>query len=123
MNHYVDGFVIPVRRDRIDEYRRLAEQTAAIWMEHGALEYWECVGDDLDPPGESGPTSFLRLANATPDETVVLAWVVFASREHRDRANEKIWADPRLQELMKPENQLFDCRRMASGGFRPLVRA
>jgi len=120
VNRYVDGFVIPLARDRIDDYRRLAEKAAPIWKEHGALDYWECVGDDLDV---EGMISFPELAKAGPDETVVFAWVVFESREARDKANEKIMADPRMAELMAPNQHPFDCERMAYGGFKTLVHA
>lgn len=122
MGRYIDGFVILVCKDRIDAYRALAEKTAQIWKEHGALDYWECVGDDLhvEPPG---PRSFPQVMGATDDETVVFAWAVYESREARDRANEKIMADPRMAKLMKPENQLFDCERMAFGGFSELLHA
>jgi uncharacterized protein YbaA (DUF1428 family) len=120
MSRYVDGFVIPVPKDRIEDYRRVAEQAAAVWKEYGALDYWECVGDDLDV---KDMVSFRQLAQAGPEETVIFAWVVFESREHRDRANEKIMADPRLKEMMDPNRPIFDYRRMAYGGFQELVHA
>ena len=118
MGRYIDGFVIPVPKDRIEEYRRVAEKAAVVWKEYGALDYWECVGDDL---GVTDMVSFAQLAQAGPDETVVFAWVVFESREQRDRANEKIMADPRLKEMMDADNPIFDYKRMAYGGFRELV--
>jgi uncharacterized protein YbaA (DUF1428 family) len=118
MGQYVDGFVIPVRKDRIEDYRRMAEQAAPIWKEYGALDYWECVGDDLEV---QGLVPFPQLVQTGPDETVVFAWVVFESREQRDAANAKIMADPRLSELAG-ENPPFDMQRMATGGFRVLVR-
>jgi uncharacterized protein YbaA (DUF1428 family) len=120
MSRYVDGFVIPVPKDRIEDYRRVAEKAALIWKEHGALDYWECVGDDL---AAKDMVSFPQLAQAGPEETVVFAWVVFESREHRDRANEKIMADPRLKEMMANDKPTFDYRRMAYGGFKELVHA
>lgn len=120
MDRYIDGFVIPVPKDRIEDYRRMAEKAALVWREHGALDYWECVGDDL---GVKDMVSFSQLAQAGPDETVVFAWVVFESREHRDRANEKIMADPRLKEMMDADKPIFDYARMAYGGFRELVHA
>jgi len=120
MGRYIDGFVIPVPKDRIEDYRRVAEQAARVWKEHGALDYWECVGDDL---GVTDMVSFPQLAQAGPDETVVFAWVVFESREQRDRANEKIMADPRLKDMMDPDKPIFDYKRMAYGGFRELVHA
>jgi uncharacterized protein YbaA (DUF1428 family) len=120
MGRYIDGFVIPVPKDRIEDYRRVAEKAALVWKEYGALDYWECVGDDLDA---TGMVSFPQLAQAGPEETVVFAWVVFESRQQRDRANEKIMADPRLQEMMDPDNPIFDYKRMAYGGFKELVHA
>ena len=118
MGRYVDGFVIPVRKDRIEDYRRIAEQAAPIWKEYGALDYWECVGDDLDV---KDLVPFPQLAQAGPDETVVFAWVVFESREQRDLANAKIAADPRLGALVG-DNPPFDMQRIAYGGFKVLVR-
>src|SRR5439155_25591756 len=118
MGRYVDGFVIPVRKDRIEGYRRIAEQAGPIWKEYGALEYWECVGDDLDV---KDLVAFPQLAQAGPEETVVFAWVVFESREQRDLANAKIEADPRLSEMLG-NNPPFDMQRIAYGGFKVLVR-
>jgi uncharacterized protein YbaA (DUF1428 family) len=120
MPHYVDGFVLAVQRNRLDEYKRTAEAAAEIWKDHGALDYWECVGDDLTT---ECTRSFLDLVAATSDETVVFAWVVFHSREARDAANEKIMADPRMATLIDPSNPIFDSKRIAHGGFRPLVRS
>ncbi|HSF71012.1 MAG TPA: DUF1428 domain-containing protein [Methylotenera sp.] len=120
MTRYVDGFVIPIAKSRIDDYRLVAEKAAKIWKEHGALDYWECIGDDMDV---KDVMSFPQLANVTPDETVIFSWVVFASREARDAANARIFADPRMTEMMDSSNQIFDCKRMAYGGFRQLVHA
>ena len=117
MAHYVDGFVLPVSRDRLDEYKRVAEAAAVIWKEHGALDYWECVGDDLDVESTFSYRSFEDLVEAGDDETVVFAWVVFESREARDAANEKIMADPRMVDLMDPAKPVFDVTKMAYGGF------
>ena len=119
MAHYVDGFVLPIPRDRLDEYKRVAEAAAKIWKAHGALDYWECVGDDLNA---EHTRSFTDMTNATDDETVIFAWAVFASREARDAANGKIMADPRMADIMNPENPIFDCKRMAHGGFKEMVR-
>ncbi|MDQ3623365.1 MAG: DUF1428 domain-containing protein [Verrucomicrobiota bacterium] len=118
MSQYVDGFVIPLPKNKIEEYRRLAEKAAQIWKEHGALDYWECIGDDLDAKDF---VPFPELARTSPDETVVFSWVVFESREHRDQVNARIMADPRLKEMGDPNNQPFDCKRMAYGGFKTLV--
>lgn len=120
MNHYIDGFIIPIPKARIDEYRVMAEKAAKIWKEYGALDYWECVGDDMDV---QGTLSFPQLANLMPDETVIFSWVVYASREARDAANAKIFNDPRMNEMMDESNPIFDCKRMAYGGFRQLVHA
>lgn len=119
---YIDGFVIPVPTDRLDDYKVLAELAAVIWKEHGALEYWECLGDDLAAV-EGGPRSFPDIAGAKEGETVMFSWAVFESREARDTANEKIMNDPRLSKMMDNDNPIFDCTRMAFGGFKPLVRA
>ncbi|MFQ5733363.1 MAG: DUF1428 domain-containing protein [Planctomycetaceae bacterium] len=120
MKRYVDGFVLPVRKDRITDYRAIAEAASRIWKEHGALEYWECVGDDLHT--ECSRT-FTDMTNATDDETVIFAWVVFESREARDAANEKIMADPRMADLIDRDDPIFDFQRMTHGGFQELVRA
>ena len=124
MAHYIDGFVLPVPRDRLNEYQRVVEAVADIWKEHGALDYWEYVGDDLN---REGTRSFTDLVAATEDETIVFGWVVFDSREARDLANEKVAADPRMADLIDPlidpSNPVFDAKRMAYGGFQSLVRS
>jgi len=124
MAHYIDGFVLPVPRDRLNEYKRVVEAVAEIWKEHGALDYLEYVGDDLIL---EGTRSFTDLVVATEDETIVFGWVVFDSREARDLANEKVAADPRMADLIDPlidpSNPVFDAKRMAYGGFQSLVRS
>ena len=120
MTHYIDGFVLPVPRDRLSEYKRVAEAAAEIWKEHGALDYCEYVGDDLKL---EGTRSFTDLVAATEDETIVFGWVVFDSREARDLANEKVAADPRMADLIGSSNSGFDAKRMAYGGFQSLVRS
>jgi uncharacterized protein YbaA (DUF1428 family) len=123
MKRYIDGFVLPVARQRVPEYQAIAEAAARIWKDHGALEYWECVGDDLNT---DCTRSFADITNANDDETVIFAWVAFESRQARDAANEKILADPRMAELMtgltNPDNPLIDFQRMAHGGFKEIVR-
>ena len=118
MSQYVDGFVIPIPKDKVEEYRQVAEKAGRIWKEHGALDYWECIGDDFEV---KEMVSFPQLADIGPDETVVFSWVVFASREHRDQVNAKIMADPRIKELCVPGSEPFDCKRMAYGGFKVIV--
>lgn len=118
MEKYVDGFLIPIPKDKVDEYKRIAEMAGALWKEHGALEYWECIGDDLDV---KDMVSFKTAAKAEEDETVIFSWIVYESREQRDKVNAAVMADPRLAEMMKPDFQPFDYKRMAYGGFRKLV--
>lgn len=120
MSHYVDGFVIPLPKNQIEAYRQIAEQAGKIWKEHGALEYYECVGDDLEV---KDMVSFPRIADAKADETVAFSWILFESREHRDAVNEKVMNDPRLKKMMEDEHMPFDCQRMAYGGFRTIVEA
>ena len=120
MADYVDGYVLPVPKNNIGTYRRMAEKAGAIWKEHGALEYRECVGEDL---AVNGLVPFSRLVDVRDDETVVFAWIVFKSREHRDEVNAKVMKDPRLTDSMDPNAMPFDCKRMACGGFETLVEA
>lgn len=117
---YVDGFLIPLKKDKVDEYKKLARKAAKIWIEHGALEYRECVGDDLNIEGMV--FNFPEAAQAKRDETVIFAWVVYKSKAHRDRVNKKIMADPRM-DAIKPDMVPFDYKRMAYGGFKMLVEA
>jgi uncharacterized protein YbaA (DUF1428 family) len=119
MEKYVDGFLIPLPKDKVDEYLRMAERAGAIWKEHGALEYWECIGDDLDVQNF---VSFKSAARAEENETVIFSWIVYESRAHRDQVNAAVMADPRMAEMMKPDFPApFDCKRMAYGGFRKIV--
>jgi len=118
MSHYIDGFVFPIPRERLKDYQRLVKQVAEIWKEHGALDYRENVGDDLIL---EGTRSFTNLVEANEDDLIVFGWVVFDSRETRDRANKKVAADPRMTNLVDQSNSGFDAKRMAYGGFRSLV--
>jgi uncharacterized protein YbaA (DUF1428 family) len=117
MPQYVDGYVLPVPKNQIDTYRQIAEKAGSIWREHGALEYRECVGDDLEVK-EMVP--FPRMVEIKPDETVVFAWIVFESRAHRDEVNAKVMKDPRLKGT-DSQAMPFDCKRMAYGGFSTIV--
>lgn len=121
MSRYVDGFVIPIPKSRIDDYRRVSEHSSKIWKEYGAIDYTECVGDDMIVEGID--TTFPMIAGAREDETVIFAWVVWPSKEARDSANAKIMADPRLDEMMDLAKSIFDPKRMAFGGFKELVHA
>ena len=116
---YVDGYVLPVPKDRIEDYRRMAEQAGRIWREHGALEYRECIGEDFNAPVG---IPFFKQIDAKETETVVFAWIVFESRAHRDDVNAKAMNDPRITG-MDLANMPFDCRRMLYGGFEVLVAA
>jgi uncharacterized protein YbaA (DUF1428 family) len=117
MPSYVDGFVIPVPKRKVDAYRRQARKAAKIWREHGALEVRECIADDV-PMGKV--TSFPRSVKRKPSETVVFSWIVFKSRAHRDRVNAKVMKDPRLAG-MDPKDMPFDAKRMIYGGFNVVV--
>ncbi len=118
MARYVDGFVLPVPKRNLEAYRRIARLAGKVWREHGALEYRECVGDDLKAKGF---VPFPRLIKSKPGETVFFSWIVYKSRAHRDRVNKKVMKDPRLAGMAN--NMPFDWRRMAAGGFKVLVEA
>jgi uncharacterized protein YbaA (DUF1428 family) len=118
MAQYVDGFVLPVPKQNLDAYRRQARKAGEIWREHGALEYRECVADDVKD-GEL--TSFPRSVQLAEDETVVFSWIVFKSRAHRDQVNAKVLKDPRIADMMDREAMPFDSQRMIYGGFEVIV--
>lgn len=119
MERYVDGFLIPIAKDRVSKYKEIAQKASQIWKELGALEYYECIGDDLDI---EEMVSFRKAANASENETVIFSWIVYESKEQRDKINEKVMTDPRMKEMMESvESDLFDYRRMAYGGFKTLV--
>jgi uncharacterized protein YbaA (DUF1428 family) len=114
---YVDGFVLAVPKRKLAAYRRLARSAGKVWREHGALEFRECAGDDLNV--KMG-VPFPRLAKVKPGETVVFSWIVFKSRADRDRVNAKVMKDPRITKTMN-QPMPFDAKRMAYGGFKVLV--
>ncbi len=115
---YVDGFVLPVPKKNLQAYRRMAQKAGKIWREHGALEYRECVGDDLDV---KFGLPFTRSAKVKPGETVCFSWIVYKSRAHRDRVNAKVMKDPRLAGMMDNKAMPFDVKRMVYGGFKTIV--
>lgn len=115
MSQYVDGFLLPLAADKVELYREAATKAGEVWMEHGALAYWETLIDDHNT---GGCKSFSACADAKENELVVFAWVVYPSREDRDRIMAAVMADPRLQ---CNENMPFDYTRMAYAGFKPLV--
>jgi uncharacterized protein YbaA (DUF1428 family) len=117
MGKYVDGFVLPLPKKNVDLYRKFSEKAGKVWREHGALEYIECIGDDVKP---GKVTSFPQAVKLEPDETVVFAWIIYESREHRDRVNAAVMKDPRLAD-MNPKTMPFDGMRMFWGGFEVLI--
>ena len=119
MARYVDGFIIPVPRNKIADYRRLAQKAGRVWREHGALDFVECVADDVKP---GKLTSFPQSVKLKKNETVMFSWITYKSRAHRDRVNKKVMADPRLNDMMKGKTMPFDGKRMIFGGFSVLVQ-
>jgi uncharacterized protein YbaA (DUF1428 family) len=115
---YVDGFVVPVPKKNLKAYRRMALKAGRVWREHGALEYRECVADDVKV---GKVTSFPRSVKLKPGETVMFSWIVYKSRAQRDRVNAKVMADPRLASMMNSKAMPFDGKRMFFGGFKTLV--
>jgi alkaline phosphatase len=116
---YVDAFVIPIKKKNIAAYKKMAIWGAKTWMKYGALEYYECVGDELEkePIGGQG---FIKLAKLKPDETVVFAWIVYKSKAHRNQVNKKVMSDPSMNDF-DPATMPFDMKRFATGGFTPIV--
>ena len=117
MAKYVDGFVITIPKNKLSVYRRMAQKAGKIWLEFGALEYRECIGDDLNT---KFGLPFPRLVKTKPRETVVFSWIVYKSRAHRDSVNAKVMKDPRIAKMI-PEPAPFDMKRMSYGGFKVLV--
>jgi uncharacterized protein YbaA (DUF1428 family) len=118
MARYVDGFVLPIPKRNKNKYLRLARRSGKVWRDHGALEYHECVADDVKP---GKLTSFPQSVKLKDDETVVFSWIVYKSRAHRDQVNAKVMKDKRIAGMMNPEAMPFDGKRMIYGGFKPLV--
>ena len=116
---YVDGFVVPVPRKNVDAYRRMSRKAGKVWRDHGALEYRECVGEDLKPKGVIA--TFPKKLRTRRNETVFFSWIAYKSRAHRDRVNARVMKDPRLASMMDPKSAPFDVKRMLYGGFEVLV--
>ncbi len=119
MAEYVDGFVVPVKKDKVDAYRAIAERAGALWREFGATDYKECIADDVDA-GKS--TSFPRSVKLEDDEVVVFSWITYESKAKRDEVNAKVMDDPRMKEAMQEEMPM-DTQRMFFGGFEVIVDA
>jgi len=115
---YVDGFVLPVPKKNVQAYRRMAQKAGRVWRKHGALEFRECAGDDLNT--RMG-VPFARLARLKRGETAFFSWIVFKSRAHRDRVNAEVMKDPQIAKMMDSKATPFDPKRMAYGGFKVLV--
>jgi uncharacterized protein YbaA (DUF1428 family) len=117
---YVDGFVIPLPKKNLNAYRRMAQKAGKVWRDHGALEFRECVGDDLNiKMGKPFP----RGIKTKPGETVLFSYIVFKSRTDRDRVNARVMKDPRLAKMMSSKAMPFDVKRMMYGGFKTIVEA
>ena len=120
MPKYVDGFIVPVPKKKLQASRAMAQKAGRIWREHGALEFVECVADDVKV---GKVTSFPRSVKRKPTETVVFSYITYKSRAHRDQVNKKVMADPRLKDMMDPKAMPFDAKRMIYGGFKVLVQS
>ena len=121
MAKYVDGYVLPVPRKKLDAYRRMARKAGKIWRKHGALEYFECAGDDLTPDmGGFKIATFPRTLKLKPGETVIFSFIVFKSRKHRDSVNARVFHDP-FMSSPDVKNMPFDAKRMVYGGFTAIV--
>jgi uncharacterized protein YbaA (DUF1428 family) len=119
MGQYVDGFVIPIPKRKSAAYRRIARKAGKVWREHGALDYVECIADDVKPGKH---TSFPQSVKLKPGEAVWFSYVVYKSRRHRDQVLAKVMKDPRLAKMMDPKAMPFDGKRMFWGGFKVAVR-
>ena len=117
---YVDGFVLSVPRKKLKVYEKMAKEGGKVWTKFGALEYKECVAEDMK--AEHVTFTFPLMAQAKKDEVVIFSFIVFKSRKHRDSVNKKVMGDPRLKEMMDPKGMPFDAKRMIYGGFAVLVQ-
>ncbi|GAB2903230.1 DUF1428 domain-containing protein [Paralcaligenes sp. KSB-10] len=115
---YVDGFVLPLPKKNVEAYRKMANTCGAIWREHGALQYRECIAEDVKP---GKLTSFPQSVNLEDGETVIFAWIVYKSRAHRDEVNDKVMKDPRMAPMMNAASMPFDGKRLIYGGFDVLI--
>jgi len=118
---YVDGFLLPVPTKNLAAYRKMSQKAGEVWMEHGALDYKECAGDDLDVEGMGATTSFPKAMKLKPAHTLVFSWITYASKAERNRILKKVMADPRLNDMMNPTNPPFDHKQMLYGGFEAIV--
>ncbi len=120
MHHYTAGFVLTFPKDKLTAYKRITRKASKIFKELGALEYRECVGDDMEPKPR---LPFPKLTKAKLDEIVIFSYVAYESRNHRDAINKKIMEDPRMLKMCAETEGIFDCKKMAYGGFKSVVHA
>lgn len=118
--NYVDGFVIPIKKKNLNAYKKMATLGCKIWMEYGALDYYECTGDDLD---NGAGMTFPKMCKLKKDETLVFAFVVYKNKAHRKQVNTKVMKDPRMKMPEGPNAMPFDMKRFAMGGFKTMIRA
>jgi uncharacterized protein YbaA (DUF1428 family) len=125
MARYVDGFVLPVAKKNLAAYRRVARLAGKVWREHGALQYVECVAEELEAVhgGEKHKSLFPKMAGLKRGEVVVFSWIAYQSKGDRNRIMKKVMTDPRMAKMMDPATMPFDMKRMAWGGFKPIVEA
>jgi uncharacterized protein YbaA (DUF1428 family) len=125
MSRYVDGFVLPIAKKNLARYRRVARIAAKVWRDHGALEYVECVADQLTSKheGKTFTSLFPKLARVKKGEVVVFAWITYKSKADQKRVMKKVMEDPRMANAMDPNDMPFDMGRMAWAGFKPIVEA
>jgi uncharacterized protein YbaA (DUF1428 family) len=115
---YVDGFIVPVPKKKLAEYKKISLKAGKVWKDHGAIDYHECVADDV----KVGKwTSFPRSVKLKKNETVVFSWITYKSRKHRDAVMKKVMADKRLADMMNPKSMPFDTKRMIFGGFKSFI--
>lgn len=122
MPKYTDGFVIPVAKKKLKQYFQIAKKAGKVWRDHGALDYKECLGDDLTSSAAFA-MPFPKGIRSKPGETVVFSFIVYKSRAHRDKVNAAVMKDPRIAKMCDPKNTPFDCKRMLYGGFKVVVDA
>lgn len=115
---YVDGYVIPISKKRIAQYKKMAALGCKVWMDHGAVDYRECVGDEL---ASKWGVPFTKLLKTKPSETVAFSWIVFKSKAHRNKVNAAVMKDPRIANSMNMKTMPFDPKKMCYGGFKTLV--
>lgn len=119
MKGYVDGFILPIPKTKVAAYKKIAKLAGKVWREHGAIDYVECMANDVKPGKH---TSFPQSVKLKKNEVVFFSWITYKSRAHRDAVNKKVMKDPRLAKMMTPEGMPFDMKRMIYGGFKPVVK-